>query len=64
VNNSFTAEIAETAWFDRLTMSAHPEPFDSPLILSPSKDEQLAQDRPVEGCALRGKASSFFHTPL
>ena len=28
---------------------AHPEPFDSPLILSLSKDERLAQDRPVEG---------------
>ena len=27
---------------------AHGEPFDSPLILSPSKDERLAQDRPVE----------------
>jgi len=30
---------AERAWFDELTMSAHLEPFDSPL----------AQDRPVEG---------------
>jgi hypothetical protein len=27
--------------------NARPEPFDSPLILSPSKDEPLAQDRPV-----------------
>ena len=27
---------------------AHGEPFDSPLILSLSKDERLAQDRPVE----------------
>jgi hypothetical protein len=31
--------------------SARPEPFDSPLILSPSKDEQSAQDRPVQGRA-------------
>ena len=31
---------------------AHPEPFDSPLILSRSKDERLAQDRPVEGRAV------------
>jgi len=44
-----TAESAETAWFDKLTMSARPEPFDSPLIPSSSKDERLAQDRPVEG---------------
>ena len=29
-------------------MSAHPEPFDSPLILSLSKDEPLAQDRPFD----------------
>jgi hypothetical protein len=29
------------------TFNARPEPFDSPLILSPSKDEPLAQDRPV-----------------
>jgi hypothetical protein len=43
---------AEGAWFDKLTMSAHPEPFDSPLP-SLSKDEPLAQDRPVEGCVLR-----------
>jgi hypothetical protein len=33
--------------------TARPEPFDSPLILSMSKDERLAQDRPVEGRALR-----------
>jgi len=26
-------------------MSARPEPFDAPLILSLSKDEPLAQDR-------------------
>jgi hypothetical protein len=32
---------AEEAWFDKLTMSARPEPFDSPLILSLSKDERL-----------------------
>jgi hypothetical protein len=37
-----------------LTMSARPEPFDSPLILSLSKDEPLAQDRLVEGRVLRG----------
>src|SRR6266571_2196046 len=30
---------------------AHPEPVDSPLTLSPSKGERLAQDRPVEGFA-------------
>ena len=64
MNNPLTAEIAETAWFDKLTISAHPEPFDSPLILSPSKDEQLAQDRPVEGCVLRGKTWFSLHTPL
>ncbi len=29
-------------------MSARPEPFDPPLILSRSKDERLAQDRPVD----------------
>ena len=34
-------------------MSA-PEPFNSPLTLSPSKGEPLAQDRPVEGCVLCG----------
>src|SRR5438128_9543287 len=45
--------------FDKLTTSecpintvARPEPFDSPLILSLSKDERLAQDRPVEGRAV------------
>ncbi len=31
---------------------ARPEPIDSPLILSLSKDEPLAQDRPVEGRAV------------
>src|SRR5437867_2882618 len=47
------------SWFDQLTTSecpintlARPEPFDSPLILSLSKDEHLAQDRPVEGRAV------------
>src|SRR6266571_4907539 len=47
------------SWFDKLTTSecpintlARPEPFDSPLILSLSKDERLAQDRPVEGRAV------------
>src|SRR5438093_178880 len=42
------------SWFDKLTTSecpsntlARPEPFDSPLILSLSKDQRLAQDRPV-----------------
>jgi hypothetical protein len=57
VKKCFTAGIAKIAWFDTLTMSAHPEPFDSPLILSLSKDERLAQDRPVEGCVLCGKTS-------
>jgi arabinofuranosyltransferase len=33
---------------------ARPEPFDSPLILSLSKDEQLAQDVPAEGRAQNG----------
>jgi len=42
-------------------MSAHPEPFDSPLILSLSKDEPLAQDRPVEGGGLGGWRR-FLHT--
>jgi hypothetical protein len=27
----------------------HPEPFDSPFVLSLSKDERFAQDRLVEG---------------
>jgi len=31
--------LSETAFL-------HPRPFDSPLILSPSKDERFAQDRP------------------
>jgi hypothetical protein len=44
---------AKAAWFDRLTMSAHPEPFDSPLTLSLSKGERLAQDKLLQGCALR-----------
>ena len=34
-----------------LAPTACPEPVDSPLIPSPSKDERLAQDRPVEGRA-------------
>jgi acetoin utilization deacetylase AcuC-like enzyme len=42
--------------FDKLTTSEHqsarPEPFDSTLILSLSKDERRAQDRPVEGRAV------------
>jgi protein O-mannosyl-transferase len=33
--------------------TARPEPFDSPLTLSLSKGERLAQDKPVEGRALR-----------
>ena len=37
--------------------TARPEPFDSTLILSLSKDERLAQDRPVEGRALRAGTS-------
>src|SRR5687767_3763633 len=36
---------------------ARPEPFDSPLILSLSKDERLAQDKPVEGRARSGQAA-------
>ncbi len=57
---------AKAAWFDRLTMSAHPERFELPLTmgaypeplhsaltLSPSKGERPAKDRLVEGCALR-----------
>jgi hypothetical protein len=31
-----------------ISLHAHGEPFDSPLILSLSKDEQLAQDRPFD----------------
>ena len=46
---SLSKDEPSGSWFDKLTTSAHPEPFDSPLILSLSKDEQLAQDRPVEG---------------
>ena len=44
----------------RADTSARPEPFDSPLILSPSKDEQLAQNRPVEG---RAQPSAISHQP-
>jgi hypothetical protein len=33
---------AARSWFDKLTMSARPEPFDSPLILSLSKDAAFA----------------------
>jgi hypothetical protein len=51
---TLNAELAETAWFDKLTMSAHPERFDSPLTLSPSKSEHPAQDRRVEGCLFGG----------
>ena len=36
---------------NRPSASARPEPFDSPLILSLSKGERLAQDRRVEGQA-------------
>jgi len=46
-----TVGIAESAWFDRLTKSVEPEGIDS-----------LAQDRPVEGCALRRKTSCLFST--
>jgi hypothetical protein len=35
-----------------LMARARPELFDSPLIQSLSKDERLAQDRPVEGRAI------------
>src|SRR5438046_6351115 len=35
-------------------MSARPEPFESPTVLSVRKDEQLAQDGPVRGRAVRG----------
>jgi tetratricopeptide (TPR) repeat protein len=37
--------------------TARPEPFDSPLTLSLSKGERLAQNRPVEGRALRAGLS-------
>ena len=49
------ALLATGSWFDKLTTSeniARPVPFDSPLILSLSKDERLAQDKPVEGRAV------------
>jgi hypothetical protein len=43
------------SWFDKLTTngefwrtSVRPERFDSPFVLSLSKDERLAQDRLVE----------------
>jgi hypothetical protein len=44
------AERIPSTWFDRLTMTGHPEPFDSPFALSLSKGERFAQDRLVEGC--------------
>lgn len=31
-----------------MATTVHGEPFDSPFVLRPSKDEQLAQDRLVE----------------
>ena len=34
------------------------EPFDAPLILSPSKDERVAQDRPVRRAAAAGPKAS------
>ena len=40
-------------------MSARGEPFDSPLILSLSKDERLAQDRLVEPCERCVQTSHF-----
>jgi len=30
-------------------LHVHPEPSDSPFVLTLSKDERFAQDRPVEG---------------
>ena len=41
--------IPGRSWFDGLITSAHPESFDTPLTLSLSKGERLAQDRLVEG---------------
>ena len=52
VGGTIEAALRATgSWFDRLTTSeinARPEPFDSPLILSLSKDERLAQDKLVD----------------
>jgi len=33
--------------------TVHPEPFDSPFVLSWSKDERHAQDMLVEGCGAK-----------
>jgi hypothetical protein len=44
-----------------VSYTARPEPFDSPLILSLSKDERLAQDVLVEG---RAPNSSWFDKPV
>jgi len=44
--------VVRQAHHERVSDPARPEPFDSPLILSPSKDERLAQDR-LDG--IRGK---------
>jgi len=43
------AERIPSTWFERLTMTGHPESFDSPFALSLSKGERFAQDRLVEG---------------
>ena len=44
------AKRIHSTWFDRLTMTGHPEPFDATFALSLSKGERCAQDRLVEGC--------------
>jgi hypothetical protein len=43
--------MRELLWCRPSVQFARPEPFDSPLVLSLSKDERLAQDAPVEGRA-------------
>ncbi len=44
------AERIPNTWFDRLTMTGHPEPFDSPFVLRFSKDEWRLRTGFVEGC--------------
>ena len=43
------AERIPSTWFDRLTMTGHPELFDSPFVLRFSKDEWRLRTGFVEG---------------
>jgi hypothetical protein len=55
------------AWHSKRRIQAflfkplNPEPFDSPLVLSLSKDERISQDRLVEDERVRGDFIKEFH---